>query len=57
MVHAYTTSPMSAVLYDNSTTQWVEIFGAVTFAANMYAIGIIAFKAWYVKHTNGVVTL
>ncbi|KAF7791658.1 hypothetical protein EIP86_002680 [Pleurotus ostreatoroseus] len=55
LLHAYATSPISSVLYDPNTTMWVEIFGAVTFSANLYAIGIIAFKAWeHERALNGV---
>ena len=48
---------MSAVLYDAKTTLWVEIFGAVTFTANLYAIGIIAYKAWYVSFFDTALSL
>ncbi|KAF7790562.1 hypothetical protein EIP86_001518, partial [Pleurotus ostreatoroseus] len=55
LIHAYATTPMSAVLYDAKTTLWVEIFGAVTFTANLYAIGIIAYKAWqHERAMNGI---
>ncbi|KDR82725.1 hypothetical protein GALMADRAFT_238230 [Galerina marginata CBS 339.88] len=46
LVHAYATSGISRTLYNNNVTLWVEVFGAVTFSANFYAICIIGYKAW-----------
>jgi len=46
LVHAYATSGISANLYNNTVTLWLEVFGAVTFASNFYAICVMGYKAW-----------
>ena len=49
MTHALANSPAGAELYSGDITIWFGFFGVLTCIANVYSIGMIAWKAWCVE--------
>ena len=49
MTHALSRSPDGEVLFGEDVTVWFVGFGVLTCVANLYSVGAIAYKAWYVS--------
>lgn len=49
LIRAFAVSPGGEEVYNADITRWFVVFGALTLAANVYAVVAVSYRAWYVR--------